>query len=215
MEGASSAVEIVPALLGCTQRLETRSRIAQLCVQLMEDNVDTVRRTAAECLCLGGGSLGGYGDNGGEWVTAIVIPHLEACKDNSSAKQRMLCLKMVEVILRNGVCPRECFSLISNKAPETEVTIPPMRSIIETAASLCSDKVVNVRLNVGRVFADIAHVLDRDNLEYIVSVLEKQLEDERCREGGGDRDVLYFSQKALSRAKQALIINSPDSNETT
>ena len=189
-----SAVEIVPALLGCTQRLEMRSRIAQLCVQLMEDEVDAVRRTAAECLCLGGGSLGGYDGDRGEWVTAIVIPHIQACRENKSAKQRMLCLKMVEVMLKNGVCPN-----VNEKEENT-----PIRVVLEIAASLFNDKVVNVRLNVGRVFRDVAHVLDDRNLTFTIELLSKQIDIERKREKGGDRDVLFFAEKAILRCRHFL-----------
>lgn len=195
-----SAVEIVPALLGCTQKLETRSRIAQLCVQLMADDVDAVRRTAAECLCLGGGSLGGYGDDGGEWITAIVTPHLEACKENSSAKQRMLCLKMIEVMLKNGVCRKDHDIFATNKATEKS----PVRAILEMAASLCDDRVVNVRLNVGRVLGDVVNVLDQENLKFVIEVLNKQFEDERARDRGGDRDVLYYAHKTVLKAEERL-----------
>ena len=90
-----SAVEIVPALLGCTQRLETRSEIAMLCVRLMGDKVDAVRKTAAECLCMGGSSLGSHGvDTSSEWISSIVIPTIRKAAIHRESKQRLLSLKM-------------------------------------------------------------------------------------------------------------------------
>jgi len=200
-----SAVEIVPALLGCTQQLETRTEIAQLCVKLMKDSVDAVRKTAAECLCLGGGSLGG--DGGGEWIRAIVIPNLKTCRDSPKSKERMLCLKMVEVIVSNRVCSgshsRKLFPVSTNEV-STTTTPSPLREILEVASSLSADKVANVRLNVGRVFKDIMETLvDVCDIEFVTSVLEEQLTTETSRQSG-DRDVIYFAKGALTRARDRL-----------
>eukprot|EP00550_Attheya_septentrionalis_P003762 CAMPEP_0198283356 /NCGR_PEP_ID=MMETSP1449-20131203/2975_1 /TAXON_ID=420275 /ORGANISM="Attheya septentrionalis, Strain CCMP2084" /LENGTH=1517 /DNA_ID=CAMNT_0043979941 /DNA_START=397 /DNA_END=4950 /DNA_ORIENTATION=- len=193
-----SAVEIVPALLGCTHRLETRSEIAQLCVQLMGDTVDAVRLRAAECLCLGGGSLGGHGeDSKGEWINAIVIPHLKTCSKSPNSKQRLLSLKMVEAILINEVCSA---SGKTSSASEEEA-VSPLQTLIELAGSLKSDRVANVRLNVGRIFGSIVNMLEEDNLKYVIATLNQQMEEERAKEGGGDRDVLYFANRAIGWAQ--------------
>lgn len=199
-----SAVEIVPALLGCTHRLQTRSEIAQLCVRLMGDAVDAVRRTAAECLCLGGGSLGSLGeDSSGEWISAIVLPHLRKCSESDDSKQRMLSLKMVEVVLLNGVCPP-----VGNMCPdETEkgsCCSSPLRELVEIVTSLSQDRTVNVRLNVGRVIGNIINIFEEDELRFITEELLVQIEAEKTRDGGGDRDVLYFAKRAICRAQLRL-----------
>ena len=201
-----SAVEIVPALLGCTHKLETRSEIAKLCIELMDDEVDAVRRTAAECLCLGGGSLARHGeDDGGQWISAIVIPQLRKCSESQNCKQRMLSLKMVEVILLNSMCPstKSKARTVITDADGKEAAVPPLRAILDIAGSLSEDRVVNVRLNVGRVFASIAHhpVLEEDELNFIVDIVEKQLKTEEAKEKGGDRDVVYFAKQAISVVK--------------
>ena len=198
-----SAVEIVPALLGCTHLLETRSEIAKLCIQLMDDEVDAVRRTAAECLCLGGGSLARHGeDDGGQWISAIIIPQLRKCSESQNCKQRMLGLKMIEVILLNSMCPptKNKARTVVTDSDGKEAAIPPLKAILDIAGSLSEDRVVNVRLNVGRVFAGIGHhpVLEEDELNFIVDVVEKQLSTEQAKEKGGDRDVVYFAKQAIS-----------------
>jgi HEAT repeat protein len=203
-----SAVEIVPALLGCTQRLETRSAIAQLCVTLMGDVVDTVRRTAAECLCLGGGSLGG--DGGGEWLREIVIPNLKLCRDSETSKQRMLCLKMVEVLVRSNVCVDALVATTGGKATSWRKLGPapssttPLREVLELGASLANDKVVNVRLNVGRVLGVVVDDLtSEDDIKFVIQTLEDQMASEQERERS-DRDVLYFARGAILRSQAIL-----------
>jgi len=199
-----SAVEVVPALLGCTQQLPTRTAIAQLCVTLMGDSVDAVRKTAAECLCLGGGSLGGNG--GGEWLHEIVLPVLDKCRQSELSKQRLLCLKMIEVLIKKQVCAcseaRSCSSRSVTSTPEKS----SLRDLLEMASSLSSDKTVNVRLNVGRVLGDVVDECSssRENIEFIIRSLEELLDSESSRAGGGDRDVLYFTECSLSRAQRAL-----------
>eukprot|EP00804_Cyclotella_cryptica_P018776 CCRYP_007252-RA/>CCRYP_007252-RA protein AED:0.14 eAED:0.15 QI:0/0/0/1/1/1/2/0/1534 len=212
-----SAVEIVPALLGCTYRHETRQEISKFCLKLMSDKVDAVRKTAAECLCLGGSSLARHGeDDGGAWITNIVIPHLKTCSQSEDSKQRLLCLKMIEIIITNGLCPapqrradsnsrldislNSSFDTTSDSFSDVESTV---KLILDIAAPLASDKVANVRLNVGRVFGSIMFLLDRTDANFAMTVLEKQLEDEKNRAGGGDRDVIYFSQQAM------LVLHSP------
>ena len=211
-----SAVEIVPALMGCTHRHETRHEISKLCLRLMGDRVDAVRRTAAECLCLGGSSLASHGeDDGGGWIRKIVLPHLGACSRDKDPKQRMLSLKMIEIIITNGLCPTgvvveagtaspgwcddESTSTIgSSVVPET-----PMRTILNIAVTLISDNVANVRLNVGRTLGAVMPILDRSDVSFILLALEKQLEEEMGRPGGSDQDVVLFAQQAISLAPSA------------
>jgi len=199
-----SAVEIVPALLGCTHRLETRSEIAQLCVKLMHDSVDAVRRTAAECLCLGGGTLGGHKSNsGGEWISAIVLPHVQNCRNSPDCKQRLLSLKMVEILVANGVCTHNkklLGTVIGTYDDEGhELSTSPFQNLLEIAASLSKDKVANVRLNVGRVFETVLKSIENENdFAYIEQVLQEQISYEKSRQGGSDRDVVFYASKALS-----------------
>lgn len=204
-----SAVEIVPALLGCTHRHETRHEISKLCLTLMGDKVDAVRKTAAECLCLGGSNLAMHGkDDGGEWIAKIVVPHLKTCSLSEDAKQRMLSLKMIEIIITNGLCPARLDVVESgdvspssrNDTSEVATKESAVRSILSIAASLALDTVPNVRLNVGRVLAVIVGMLDRSNAEFAVSILEQQIEEEKKRGAGCDRDVIYFAQQALSQS---------------
>lgn len=181
------AVEIVPALLGCTQNLETRMEIAQLCFRLMLDRVDAVRRTAAECLCLGGGGLGSHGEGSVGWMTAVVIPHIKLCYASHDSKQRMLSLKMVEAILIHGMCPGN--SIVGEKSPQ--------RDLVEVALSLACDNVANVRLNVGRTFCTIMSLLEEDEVTLATKTLQNQLDAELRRDNGGDRDVVFFARRAI------------------
>jgi len=209
-----SAVEIVPALLGCTHRHETRHEISKLCLTLMGDKVDAVRKTAAECLCLGGSNLAMHGeDDGGEWIAKIVVPHLKTCSRSEDAKQRMLSLKMIEIIITNGLCPSRVDVVESGASgdmspsshrdnSEVATKESAVRSILTIAASLASDAVPNVRLNVGRVLGVIVGLLDRSNAEFAASVLEQQIEKEKSRGTGSDRDVIFFAQQALSIFRQ-------------
>jgi PDZ domain len=204
-----SAVEIVPALLGCTTRLETRTEISKLCVRLMGDPVDAVRKTAAECLCMGGSSLGSHGeDAGGEWITSIVIPVIRRCAVDSKSKQRLLSLKMVEVILLNGVCPNKWYA-----TPErNQLTDSPTRVLVALALSLTNDTIANVRLNIGRVLESVLHVFEEKDVKFIMEVLHEQIVLEMQREGGGDKDVLYFAARCLKRAQAMLDDRSNSEN---
>jgi hypothetical protein len=188
-----SAVEIVPALLGCTNKLETRTEISKLCLRLMNDSVDAVRKTAAECLCMGGSSLGSHGENASaEWIISIVIPMIRKCAVHPVSKQRMLCLKMVETVFLNGVCPAE------------RSTESPMHELAVISLSLAGDRTANVRLNVGRMLESVVHMLVEEEVAYIKDSLLQQIESERQREGGGDRDVLFFANRCVNRARLLL-----------
>lgn len=196
------AVEIVPALLGCTHRLETRIDIAQLCFRLMSDRVDAVRRTAAECLCLGGGGLGSHGEDSIEWMRAIVIPHVMVCNQSTDSKQRMLSLKMTEMILMNGMSPAKYDVGVKS----------PQRELVELSLSLVSDKVANVRLNVGRSFCTIMGMLEEDEVTLAMTMLQDQLYVEIKKENGGDRDVIFFAKRAIQRAEEVLSFSFRDAS---
>lgn len=94
--------------------------------------------------------------------------------------------------------------------PTTAAT--PLRSILNIAATLTTDNVPNVRLNVGRTFVSIIPLLSHEaieqnhwsDLDYCAAILEKQLEEETARPGGGDRDVIYFARQAISLAEPLL-----------
>eukprot|EP00977_Amphora_coffeiformis_P008358 scaffold1893_cov220-Amphora_coffeaeformis.AAC.3 len=192
-----SAVEIVPALLGCTHKQETRLQISKLCVRLMEDMVDAVRRTAAECLCMGGSSLGSHGDDASlEWIKNIVIPCIRQCASNKISKQRLLSLKMIESVLSDGSWQTK------TRAPavidESRPTVSPIKELASIALSLTQDRIANVRLNVGRVLMEVLYVFEDEDLSFIKEVLIEQLNSEQER--GGDRDVMFFARKCVERA---------------
>jgi hypothetical protein len=197
-----SAVEIVPALLGCTKKHETRTEISKLCLRLMNDSVDAVRKTAAECLCMGGSSLGSHGENASaEWIISIVLPMIRKCAVHASAKQRLLSLKMVETILLNGACPAKW-----NGAEDANerMTDSPMRELTVISLSLATDRIANVRLTVGRVLEAVIHIFEDDDVSYIIDVLLEQIESEKGREGGGDGDVLFFATRCVNRGRLML-----------
>jgi HEAT repeat protein len=196
-----SAVEIVPALLGCTDKFETRAEIARMCIKLTCDRVDAVRKTAAECLCLGGSSLGSHGEDvSGEWITALVIPQVQSCAKNADYRQRLLCLKMVEVVLLNDVCPAKW----KDEAANAEGKNTPLRELLKLTLSLADDKIANVRLNVGRVLCSVINVFAEDECRVIKYAMLQQLKKEKTMEGRQDRDVNYFATKCLEKVRTKL-----------
>ena len=114
---------------------------------------------------------------------------------------------MVEIIITNGLCPATTRttpgspvpSTLNNDGSSSAETLS--RKVLAIASSLIDDKVANVRLNVGRVFGSIMYLLERSDLDYVVDTLEKQLDLESNREGGADRDVLFYAQQAISSAQ--------------
>jgi HEAT repeat protein len=211
-----SAVEIVPALLGCTTKFETRAEIATLCVRLSRDKVDAVRRTAAECLCLGGGSLGSHGEDvSGEWITALVIPQIQTCAKHSDYKQRLLCLKMVEVILMNGVCPAKWKDEEANASGKNT----PLRELLKVTLSLATDNIPNVRLNVGRALLNVLHIFDEEECRVIKYALLQQMKAEKAKGDHTDRDVIFYGTKCLQKVRHrleqdnSLSSGTPDDNQ--
>jgi hypothetical protein len=193
-----SAVEIVPALLGCTTKFETRAEIATMCIRLTADRIDAVRRTAAECLCLGGGSLGSHEEDvSGEWITALVIPHIQTCAKHTDYRQRLLGLKMIEAILINGVCP----SRWKDEEANAEGKNSPLRELLKVTLSLAEDRIANVRLNVGKVLGTVIHVFREEECRVIKYALLQQIKKERANENRQDRDVLYFAEKCIEKCR--------------
>lgn len=194
-----SAVEIVPALLGCTTKFETRAEVARMCIRLTTDKVDAVRRTAAECLCLGGGSLGSHGEEvSGEWITALVIPQIQRCAKNADYRQRLLGLKMVEVILLSGVCPSKWRDEDANADGKNT----PLRELLKVTLSLADDRIANVRLNVGKVLGIVIHVFGEEECRVVKYAILQQMKKERAEHDRQDRDVLYFGNKCLEKCRQ-------------
>ena len=202
-----SAVEIVPALLGCTHKIETRLEIAQLCKTLMNDSVDAVRYSAAECLCLGGSNIGsGEFTEAETWLSTVVLPHMEACRDSNLSKQRVLCLKMIEMVLSDVARPnssthanQSILGLNVSIRQEDDDTSNIVKKVLDMGASLIEDPIVNVRLNVGRAYGNVVNLLSDDDLDYIISILEKQIETESVLVG--DQDVIYFARRGIILAK--------------
>jgi len=189
-----SAVEIVPALLGCTDKFETRADIAHMCIRLTKDRVDAVRNTAAECLCLGGTGLGSHGeDASGEWITALVIPQIQSCAKDDNYRQRLLCLKMVEVILMNNVCPTRW----KDESANTTGKNTPLRELLKLTLSLADDSIANVRLNVGRVLGTVIHEFGEDECRVIKYALLQQMKKEMSVESRRDRDVTFYATRCL------------------
>jgi len=193
-----SAVEIVPALLGCTDKFETRADIAHMCMRLTKDRVDAVRKTAAECLCLGGTGLGSHGDDvSSEWITALVIPQMQSCSKDIDYRQRLLCLKMVEVILINNVCPAKW----KDESANAEGKNTPLRELLKLTLSLADDQIANVRLNVGRVLSSVISVFGEDECRVIKYAMLQQMKKEKSDEKRRDRDVNFYATKCLERVR--------------
>jgi hypothetical protein len=114
----------------------------------------------------------------------------------------MLSLKMIEAILVNGMCPAK--KVVPRGEGEAESIDSPLRELLQVVVSLSADSVANVRLNVGRVLGDVMHVFDEEDLNFVVGILQNQIEDEARREGGADRDVLFFAKRSLSRVQTQL-----------
>jgi hypothetical protein len=186
-----SAAEIVPSLLGCTKQSDMRSEITDICFKLMSDPVDEVRKTAAACLCISGNAISPEYSNNLDWMDDVIMPRLHSCRTSSDNKQRLLSLRMMELLLLNS-------SKLNHMSSSNKV-----RELLQIASLLSSDRVPNVRLNVGRILGNVVTVLHGSDLDFVIEILELQICEESKR-GGGDQDVLYFSKKALIQAKTRL-----------
>eukprot|EP00984_Skeletonema_dohrnii_P006406 scaffold2295_cov93-Skeletonema_dohrnii-CCMP3373.AAC.3 len=107
----------------------------------------------------------------------------------------MNCARPVSTLSRGGDMSPSSHSDNSEVASKESA----VRSILTIAASLASDAVPNVRLNVGRVLGVIVGLLDRSNAEFAASALEQQIEKEKSRGTGSDRDVnvIFFAPHIL------------------
>jgi len=181
-----SAAEIVPSLLGCTNQTDVRSEIADICFKLMSDPVDEVRKTAAACLCEGGNTATPESRVNIEWIEKVVLPHLRSRCTSSDVKQRLLSLRMVEILALNYYK-----SSSFNKS----------RELLQLASVLSKDRIPNVRINAARILGNILLVLHGSELEYAIEILETQISQEYDRNGGGDQDVIYYSKNSLMQAQ--------------
>ena len=194
----SSAVEIVPTLLQCTNKLDVRVEIAQLCISLLGDKVDGVRMMAADALC-GGKILESPFEESSqyeladcEWVDLVVLPHMKACAQSDDYRQRLLCFRMIKALLSYPVTFVP-FDISPSK---------PRQVVFELLNSLASDPVPNIRLNIGKVLCSCAGHLSQSELANAICILKDIEENEKLKVKGGDRDVLYYTAKAIQIAQQ-------------
>jgi hypothetical protein len=134
-----------------------------------------------------------------------VIPTVRKCAIDSLSKQRLLSLKMVEVVLMHGVCPSRWYGTSNDN-----MTDSPLRELVTIALSLASDSIANVRLNVGRTLELVLHVFEEQEVAMIKEALSVQIESEKGRDGGGDVDVMYFASRSMRRAESLLEERSTD-----
>jgi len=193
----SSAVEIVPTLLQCTNKLDVRVEIAQLCIGLLGDKVDGVRTMAAECLC-GGKVVGSPVVESSqneladcEWVDLVVLPHLKACSQSLDYRQRLLCFKMICVLLKNS----------NISFGNSNISPKPRQAILDVMNRLSMDPVPNIRLNVGRTICRCCQNFSPGELALVICILEDVDVREKAKSNGGDRDVLFFTRKGLRLAR--------------
>jgi hypothetical protein len=181
-----------------------------MCIGLTTDKVDAVRKTAAECLCLGGGSLGSHGEEvSGEWITALVIPQIQTSAKHKDYRQRLLGLKMVEVILLSGVCPSKWRDEDANANGKNT----PLRELLKVTLSLADDRIANVRLNVGNVLSGVIHVFGDEECRVVKYAILQQMKKERANNDRQDRDVIYFGNKCLDKCRQKFSDNQSSEEE--
>lgn len=183
-----SAVEIVPALLSCSSQFDTRSEISKLCKNLINDPVDAVRKTAADCLCGTTEEL--------QWISEIVLPAIRECAEHKSMKQRLLSLKMIQNLLNYH----------SHK------------ELVELACSLKEDPIANVRLNVGRTLEPVLVGLNEPELNTVLEALNSQIESEEKAKNDPDvlyfaKSCLIKTQSLLNErnaASETSQLSTPD-----
>ena len=137
--------------------------------------------------------VGSHGkDAGGEWISTIVFPTISSCAVDPLSKKRLLCLKMIEAILLNGVCPGKWFGNPSENQQNS-----PISELVSIALSLAPDRIANVRLNVGRTLESVLHIIEKGEIILIRDGLHAQIQSEIERHGGADVDVLFFANRCL------------------
>lgn len=145
-----------------------QDRLAQMCVALMRDKVNSVRLAAAEALCLT--SLirhePGPSDDApavAVWAEAIVIPQLYNLMQRSSARERQIALYMIQILVSVG-------------AVTPDVTIGVLVPLLINASQ---DVVSNVRLSVAKSLNFFMRS-DSEGPSSLVAVLAGHVELGRC-----------------------------------
>jgi len=123
-----------------------QEEFAQVCVRLMKDHVASVRVTAVECLCLT--ALLETNQEGEEgmaaWRDAVVFPHLELLSRKALARDRLLALYMVQILVPFKVLSEE--KLVGD--------------IIPLLVAASEDVLPNVRLGAARTISILVLVLE-------------------------------------------------------
>ena len=194
----SSAVEIVPMLLQCTKKLDVRVEIAQLCISLLGDKVDGVRTMAADALCGGKIIESPFIESSQfeladcEWVDLVVLPHMKACAQSGDYRQRLLCFRMIKSLL-----------IHSNTAiPVDKSHSKPRQIVFQVLQALASDPVPNIRLNIGKVLFMCSASLSQSELAHAICILKDIEEREQAKTIGSDRDVIFYTEKAIHITQQ-------------
>ncbi|GMH90950.1 hypothetical protein TL16_g11918 [Triparma laevis f. inornata] len=178
-----SAVEVVPALVKSTTGMKSRAEIGNLAVSLLTDPVAEVRKSAGYALCVAS-SLKKKKD---DWLDLVVVPHLQSTMVKSDHRQRLIAVFMLRTLI--------------NKHRDEKLYLKDPSHIVKfytLTLSMSKDALANVRLNVGKTFAETAW---KTTLEEINSEEGNKVKSEIKRElktmiGDKDADVRYFSRVA-------------------
>jgi len=178
-----SAVEVVPALVKSTTGMKSRAEIGNLAVSLLTDPVAEVRKSAGYALCVAS-SLKEKKD---DWLDLVVVPHLQSTMVKSDHRQRLIAVFMLRTLI--------------NKHRDEKLYLKDPSHIVKfymLTLSMSKDALANVRLNVGKTFAETAW---KTTLEEINSEEGNKVKSEIKRElktmiGDKDTDVRYFSRVA-------------------
>jgi len=115
---------------------------------------------------------------------------------------------MAEMILAedNGRWNSSMIKEINSESGKVGTVSLSRRCLDGGVSKLSSDNIVNARLDVGRMYGNVLNnsLSSDDDLDFIISTLESQLECEKSRDKGGDRDVIYFAKKAIAQAKERM-----------
>lgn len=145
---------------------ESKDALVQICVELMQDRVGSVRLTAAECLCCTalldlddegqpapppGATPDAEETNHGEaedadtWRDSAVVPRLYDLMQRPTARQRVLGLYMVQVLVPIRVLPED-------------VVVGLLLPLVLNATE---DYLPNVRLGAARALMTMVSILPR------------------------------------------------------
>jgi hypothetical protein len=181
-----------------------QSRLAQICVRMMNDKVHAVRLAAAESMCLTGlihhevrTTEGEVASTAlGDWCESVVIPQLYDLMQRPVARERQLALYMIQILVSLNIVTRD-------------VTIGVLIPLLLNAAQ---DVVSNVRLSVAKTLyyfmrgnsvksVELPPVDPSPFPQDLVGVLAKHSELHRCIErlcADEDLDVNYHARQAKS-----------------